>query len=168
MFCTRLPARSGLTSTLVAGFVVLLAGRAHAVSCTVTPSSVSFGNYDPSSTLANDSSGTIAVSCGSLVLSSTPFTVTLSTGSSGSMARRAMTNAGSQLQYQLYSDSARSIVLGDGTGGSSSFSGTITNLLGVVLGSGSTTMSVYGRVPAGQITAMPGNFIDTVLVTVSF
>ncbi len=169
MFCTRPAAVFVLRTILLAGSVILLARRADAaVSCTVTPSSVVFGNYDPTSTMPNLSSGNIAVSCGSLVLSVTPFTVALSSGTSGSMAARAMANGGSQLQYQLYTDSARSIVAGDGTGGSSTMSGTITNVAGAALGSGSTTMNVYGRIPAGQIMATPGNYVDTVLVTVSF
>lgn len=155
-------------SVLLAGSVLLGAGRAHAVSCTVTPSSVIFGNYDPNTATPNDSSGNITVSCGSLVLSVTPFTVALSGGASGTMAARAMANGNARLQYQLYSDAARSIVAGDGTGGSSAISGTIVNLAGVLLGSGSTTASVYGRIPAGQIMATPGNYLDTVLVTVSF
>ena len=169
MFCTRLAAIFVLRAILLAWSVTLLAGRADAaVSCTVTPSSVVFGNYDSSSTMPNLSSGNITVSCGSLVLSITPFTVALSSGTSGSMTARAMANGSSQLQYQLYTDSARSIVAGDGTGGSSTMSGTITNAAGVALGSGSTTMNVYGQIPAGQIMATPGNYVDTVLVTVSF
>ena len=168
MFCTRSAAGLVLRSILVAGAVTLLAGRAHAVSCTVTPSSVVFGNYDPNNSGPNDTSGSITVSCRSLVLSITPFTVTLSSGSSGNVAARAMMNGSSPLQYQLYSDAARSMVAGDGTGGSSVMSGTITNLAGILLGTGSTTTSVYGRIPAGQIMATPGNYADTVLVTASF
>lgn len=168
MFCTRFAAMFVLRPALLAGAVILLAGQAHAVSCTVTPSSLAFGNYDPSSATPDVSSANIVVSCQSLVLSVTPFTIAVSSGSSGTVASRAMVNGGSQLQYQLYVDVARSIVLGDGTGGGDTISGTITNLAGALLGSGSTTVGVYGMIPAGQIMVTPGNYVDTVLVTVAF
>ena len=168
MFCARSAAVLVLRPILLAGYVILLAGRAHAVSCAVTPTAVAFGNYDSSSVTPTDSSGNITVSCQSLVLSITPFTLAVSSGTSGTMAARAMADGGSQLRYQLYSDAARLVVVGDGTGGSSTISATITNLAGAQVGSGSTTTSVYGRIPAGQIMATPGSYVDTVLVTVTF
>jgi spore coat protein U-like protein len=63
------------------------------------------------------------------------------------------------LGYQLYLDTGRSTVWGDGTASSSTSAGT---------GTGSTqTLTLYGRLPS-LANVVPGAYTDTVTVTVSY
>jgi spore coat protein U-like protein len=143
-------------------------GRAaHAVSCTATPTGAAFGNYDPSSPVPTDTSGTVTISCSAAVVASTPVTVSLSSGGSGSVSQRRMASGQSSLLYQLYADAARTVVWGDGSGGSSPVSGSVVTLVNGVLGTGSLSMTVYGRIPGRQL-ATPASYADTILVTVAY
>lgn len=121
-----------------------------AAACTVTPQSVAFGSYDPRSATARDGAGNINVTC-DLV---TVFTVSLSTGSSGSFAERRMTAGAAYLAYNLYSDILRTFVWGDG--------------LAAVTATGTNVdLPVYGRMPALQ--NVPANtYADTITVTVTY
>lgn len=128
------------------------AAPAGAVVCTVTPQAVSFGSYDPLSSSALDGAGNINVSCDTLV----PFTVSLSTGSSGSFAERRMTAGADYLAYNLYSNVLRTVVWGDGV------------TAGNVTGNGTNVdLPVYGRMPALQ-NVPAKSYADTITVTVTF
>jgi spore coat protein U-like protein len=131
-------------------------------SCTVTATGVSFGNYIPVDSTSNDSSGTVRVRCTMLLALGGSFTVDLSTGSSGNYAQRTLRNGSSVLAYNLYTDPARSIVLGDGTGGSSRITENFSALLGI-----DRTVTVYGRI-AGRQNVPPGSYNDTIIVTVTY
>lgn len=121
-------------------------------ACTVNTASVAFGNYDVFAGASTDSTGNISVSCDT----STSYSIALSAGS-GSISARTLTGTGSTLYYNLYADPARTLVWGDGSGGSTTVSNTAI--------SGSHT--VYGRIPAGQnVTA--GTYTDTLVITVTF
>ena len=88
-------------------------------------------------------------------------TIELDGGGSGSIAARAMGGAGT-LPYQLYTDSARTIVFGDGG------TGTAVPVSGVGYGSPGT-VTVYGQVTqANAAAAGSGNYTDAVGVTVIF
>lgn len=141
------------------------------VSCGVTTSGVAFGGYDVFSGTDLDRTGTLTVKCDLLAdpAQDVPYTLSLSAGGSGSYSGRAMTNlmiSTEKMKYNLYTTSARNVVWGDGTGGSITQGGTIPTL-----SSGSPSQSqdwsVYGRITAGQDVAV-GNYLDTVVVTVSF
>jgi spore coat protein U-like protein len=69
-----------------------------------------------------------------------------------------MRSGANQLNYNLYTDSAWTIVWGDGSGISSIQS---------VAGNSTTTLNVYGQIPAGQDAAV-GNYTDTIIATVTF
>jgi spore coat protein U-like protein len=60
----------------------------------------------------------VTVTCVTLVSTPETFTVKLSTGGSGSYTRQ-MTSGAAHLNYKIYTDSARSSIWGDGTGGTS-------------------------------------------------
>jgi spore coat protein U-like protein len=64
-----------------------------------------------------------------------------------------------RLLYNLYLDAARTIVWGDGTGGSQTGPMVTTRGAG-----GTTTAYVFGRIPAGQDVAA-GVYGDTIRVT---
>ncbi|WP_407809904.1 spore coat protein U domain-containing protein, partial [Staphylococcus aureus] len=85
--------------------------------------------------------------------------VTLSPGISGAALARQLRQSGHQLNYNLYTDNARTIVWGDGTGGTSKVSTPLNGLL-----SFSVSVPVYGRIPARQWVAA-GPYSDSVVVT---
>jgi spore coat protein U-like protein len=145
-------------------FVLLLAisfcGVAQSKSgCTVASSSMAFGAYNPASLANVDVIGSVDVRC------NPPANVKVSVGvGNGAGARystgRKMTRVagGGTLTYNLYLDSARTVVLGDGTDGS-----TFWNVTGHQL-----TFDIFGRIPGSQPTVQAGSYVDTVIVTVSY
>jgi spore coat protein U-like protein len=135
-----------------------MAASAAQASCSASTSGVGFGTYDWQSAVSDDSAGSVSINCTGEGFLLFP-TVSLSTGSSGSFASRRMTNGASNLQYNLYTDSARTSVWGNGSAGSSTVS------VPVFFGSGSRT--IYGRMPIGQ-QVPSGTYSDTIVVTVEY
>jgi spore coat protein U-like protein len=141
-----------------------------AVDCTVAVSGVAFGTYDPLLATADDSTGSVTVTCtyippGSATNAS--YTVTLSPGSSGAFSSRQMAAGALRLGYNLFSDPGRSQVWGNASGGTTIISGTLKVGPGVGNGTRTQTHVVYGRVPALQ-NADPGNYSDSIQVTLTF
>lgn len=131
-------------------------------TCTVTATPVSFGSYNPVATGTNDSAGTVRVICTLVASLAGSFTVDLSTGTSNSYAARTLRGPGGALTYNLYTNAARSLVWGNGTGGTDRVTYSFTAALGV-----DQSFTVYGRIPAGQNVA-PGLYSDTITVTVTY
>ncbi|HET8750397.1 MAG TPA: spore coat U domain-containing protein [Sphingomicrobium sp.] len=131
---------------------------AASASCSASTVGVNFGVYDSQSGVPDDSTGTVNISCSGEGFFLFP-TVSLGTGSSGTYASRRMRNGANNLQYNLYTDSARATVWGNGSGGSS------TQNVIIFFGSGSRT--IYGRIPTGQ-SVNAGTYSDTLVVTVEY
>lgn len=130
-----------------------LAMDAHAATtCNLTITDVAFGSYDVFTKTKTKSTGKVKVKC----TASASYTISLSAGS-GTFASRVMTSGRYQLDYNLYTDSAHTIVWGDGTAGTSTVSATGTG----------ATYTVYGLVPALQNVAV-GDYSDTITVTVTY
>ena len=134
---------------------------APAAACTISGTGVAFGAYDPQSAASDDSAGTVSVNCHPSVES--PI-VALSTGQSGSYAARRMSGGSFNINYNLYTSGARTIVWGDGTGGS-----VTQTLSGGTVSGGTRTFSrtIYGRIPALQNVGA-GPYSDTITLTVTF
>lgn len=130
----------------------LVAGDASA--CTVSATSAAFGTIDPLANTETLSTGIISVSCPE----STSYTIALGPGN-GDIDNRHMASGSHELSYNLYTDASRSIIWGDGTGGSATVSGTAD--------SSGTDHTVYGRVP-WQPSAVPGVYSDSIVVTISY
>ena len=145
----------------------LLPAAAQAATCTVSATGIAFGTYIPSNASPTDRTGTVTVTC-SAALQTVNYTVALNAGlnSGGSFANRRMKNGTSLLSYQIYSNSARTTVWGNGTGGSSTVSGSFNCL--VACTNTKRNHTAYGRLPALQWTASPGAHSDTITVTVTF
>ncbi|MFZ6872202.1 spore coat U domain-containing protein [Undibacterium sp. Di27W] len=138
--------------------------QAHALTCTVSTLPVTFSTYDPQSNTPSDISGTVTVTCTELVSVLVSYSVKLNAGLTGSMSSRLMTSGSSQLAYQLYTNSGRTTVWGDGTAGSSIVNdGYLLNVLTPVV----HNYSVYGRISARQ-NVMAGNYLDTVTVLLTY
>jgi spore coat protein U-like protein len=140
--------------------VVLLVPAVARAQCTAIATPVGFGTYLPFSPTPTDSTGSVTVTCNRFVGS---FTIALNAGANdgGSFARRRMrSNGTSFLHYQLYTKATRTIVWGDGTGGSS----TVGAFCFVRC---STSATIFGRIPPRQ-AVRPGTYADTTLVTITF
>ena len=151
-------ARECLALAVLAAFLCP-AAHALALSCSVTATAVAFGTYTPLTT--DPTTGTITITCLSVVGTS-PATITLSAGASNSFAARTMTSGGNTLSYNLYQDSAMSVIWGTGTGGS--MAETLNLTQGVV--GPTTTATVYGLIPSQD--PAPGVYADTIMVTVAY
>lgn len=152
---------AGLASPANAGTVNSSLGSSVLVTsaCTVSGSTLNFGNaLNPVNAAAVDATSTLTVQC----TATTPYTLSLNAGvnagSATNFAGRVLKSGSYALPYQLYVDSGRSSVWGNGTA-SATYSG---------LGSGNTqSVTIYGRLPS--LTGMPpGVYTDTVTVTISY
>lgn len=141
-----------LSLRLAAGCLMLAVPAAARAACSVTPQAVAFGGYDPLGASAVDGVGNINITCDTV----TAMTVSLSSGG-GTFADRRMIGGASQLGYNLYTNSSRVTVWGDGVGGGSTVSANSSNV----------DLTVYGRIPASQ--NVPANvYTDTITVTVTY
>ena len=129
-------------------------------ACNVSTTAVAFGTYDTLSPANDDGTGTLNADC---ALSVRSITVSISAGSSGSIAARTLRNGPTILNYNLYTDASRTIIWGDGVTGST-VTLTPTNSAG---GRRRYDSPIYGRIPALQAVGV-GTYVDTVILTVTF
>jgi len=130
-----------------------------AAQCSISTSSVNFGSYDVYVPSARDSTGSLTYNC----LLPLSVQVTLTKGSSATFSPRTLKKAAEALQYNLYRDAGRSLIWGDGTGGTSIYSATVT----IFQIATNITVTVYGRIPAQQDISA-GAYNDTVTATINF
>lgn len=128
-------------------------------SCSVSATSMAFGNIDPlvNATTATDATSTVTVTCAN----GTAYNVGLDAGTAtaATVTSRKMTSGANTLSYALYRDSARTANWG-ATVGTDTVAGT---------GSGAgQALTVYGRIPSGQQAAPTGVYSDTITVTVTY
>jgi spore coat protein U-like protein len=157
-------------SAALCGFLALMPGAAAAAtdtdtltvtatvisSCDVSPATLAFGVYNPTSSTPLDAATTISVIC----TNGTSYDVGLNAGSGtgATIAARKMSASSNTLTYSLYTDAARSALWGN-TIGSNAVHGT---------GTGATqSIDLYGRVPVNQ-TSPVGSYTDTVTITVTY
>jgi len=126
-------------------------------ACTVgVAGDLDFGPVSVTSVLDVDQTTLINVNC----VSATPFNVSADGGSTANVAARKLSNGPSLIAYQLYTNAARTTVFGDGTSGSQTVAGTGTGI--------AQSTTVYGRIAGSRAGATPGNYSDTVIITVSY
>ena len=160
----------GYGTALAACFLIPWAGAAYAASTTTTfavqatitatctINSASTLNFGTVGVLAGntDQTSTIQVTC----TNTTPYNIVLDvgTGSGATVAVRKLTSGGATVNYSLYTDAGRATLWGN-TVGTDTQAGT---------GNGAAqNYTVYGRIPA-QTTPAPGNYADTITVTVTY
>lgn len=134
-------------------------------SCSASTSSVAFGVHDPLSGSATSSTGNVAVTCGGVLGLLVPYDIELSPGGYGTYSARQMGSGVNRLNYNLYTSGTFATVWGDGSGSTQIVSGSVTIVL---LGGTTENHTVYGRIPAGQTSVVPGSYSDTVTVTVIY
>jgi len=140
--------------------IILLAslGEAAAASCTVSATSLAFGNVT-TNLLANavsQTTGTISYSCTGFTKNSN-MTVCLALDTYNASNTRSMTSGSNTLNYQLYSNSTYTTAWGDAANGGIVTVTLATNSSGAA--SGSST--VYAQVLTGQTTTPAGSYSQT-------
>lgn len=123
-----------------------------------TITGVAFGSYDPTATQPTDSTGSISFRCNP---GTRAIIITLGGGLYGSVVTRQMATGAERLGYGLFLDAARTVIWGDGTGGTEAYGPVDPPAWDVV------TLPVYGRIPGGQ-DVPSGVYGDTVVVTINF
>ena len=127
-------------------------------NCSIETAPVNFGDYDPIATTADDATGSITVACtrgipGALLLEI------------DDTVAREMVNGAEVLPYELYSDAARSSVWGTGAAGidpnDAAYPGGTVNPSG-------KTITVYGRIEAGEDAAVGINYTQTLQAIINF
>jgi spore coat protein U-like protein len=132
-----------------------------ATACSATATALAFGAYTPGAGARNRNTN-IRVSC----TRSTAFTVALDAGTTpgSSVSQRLLASGPNTLQYNLYTNGARTTIFGDGTAATATVSG---------IGAGPAavrTLVVFGRLPdnAANQAAAPGAYGDTITVSVFY
>jgi spore coat protein U-like protein len=151
--CFLLPAAGAYASTATSTFTVSV--QLNATCLINSASALTFLPQGVLSTNVNQTS-TIQVTC----TNTTPYNIGLDagTGAGATVAVRKMTSGGATVNYSLYSDSGYNTVWGN-TVSTDTVAGT---------GNGAAqNYTVYGRIPA-QTTPAPGNYSDTITVTVTY
>lgn len=153
-----------ITRGLVSGLLTL--------NCSAVAVPAVFGSVDLLGGPAGMAQGEIQVTCTfSLLNGLIPlppllvcYDIALSrTTSLGGYATRQMSNGPQHLDYNLYTNSSRTTIWGDGSGGSA----TVTDSYLLSLGTTTVSYPVYGRLPTGQISP-PGAYLDSIVATVSW
>lgn len=148
------------SAVTVIAIALLIAVECCAFNCSISTTPVNFPLYDVLSFTPLDSSGSITVTCTNPPVRPITVTVTVSAGSSGNFPQRQMkpTSGSGALLYNLYTTSAMTMVIGDGSGG------TIAPF-NVVTRPQAWTIPLYGRIPARQ-NLPPGIYSDALTATV--
>lgn len=133
--------------------IALTAGSS-ALACTVSSTTLSFGVIDPLRDGQRDSTADISVSCPT----TTVYSIALSPGS-GTYAQRTLLSGVLVVNYNLYTDSQRTQIWGDGNGTTWTVSG--------LADSTGAAHTIFGSIPS-QPAAVPGIYSDTVVITVTY
>ena len=120
---------------------------------------MSFGAYDTQNSRPVDSTGAVSIRCTG-VDSMDSVQIHLGRGGANSSIARSMRYGNDRLAYNLYVDAQRTLVWGDGTGGTAIYSRRPPDGREV-------SVPVFGRIPPLQ-SVVPGPYSDMVVVTVLF
>lgn len=154
--------RSGSVLPFLLLLPFFLCGEARA-ACNVAATGVSFGAYDVFSATPLDSTGSVTVSCDSVPPPDVVIEIGPSSGSGGFNPRQ-MRHASrpDRLGYNLFTDSSRSAVWGDGTAGTRT-----VFLKNVHRQKPPVVTTIYGRIPPGQ-NVSTGTYSDTLTATITW
>jgi spore coat protein U-like protein len=134
-------------------------------SCTIGTAAIAFAPYDPvnaNATVADDQTGDIVIRC---TKGTTGITIDLGNGAHNTGQQRRMANLTSTstfINYEVYKETGRSSVWGAGYGGTVR-TGTDLNGTGNVV-----AVTMYGRIPPAQLSAIAGAYSDTLVSTINF
>jgi spore coat protein U-like protein len=136
-----------------------------ACGCDVSVAPIIFGSYNPVDPASTRVTSPLHLSCdsdGSHQQQSISFSIGLSSGK-GSYDERQMIQGPWRLAYNLYADSARTAVWGNGAGDSTEMGGT----LAIGPFGGQKNFTIYGNIPAMQ-NVPAGPYFDIIVTTVTY
>ncbi len=126
-------------------------------TCSLNAPTLNFGVYQyPYQNNDVLSSNNLLLSCDNNSIG-VSFNLKLGTGQSNDF-NRYLSNNKENLYYNIYLDNSRSIVFGDGTLGTSSYSGTTSN---------NNNINVFAKIPKNQ-NIEPGNYQDNIIFEMTF
>jgi spore coat protein U-like protein len=148
-----------LFTMLLAGAGGLLAAATAEAACTISITPVAFGAYNVFSPSANDATGQITYRC---TAPRPPLVqIHLDKGGAPTFNPRQMRQGAETLSYNLYLDSTRSTIWGDGTGGTQVYTQANPQA------NQNINVNVFGRIPPGQDVSA-GSYTATVTATIFF
>lgn len=136
-------------------------GQSGGNSCQISVTSVIFGTYNVFSGSPVQSTGSVTFSCGAAA-STDAIRVSLATGQSGTYSPRELSQGGETLDYNLYTNAARTQIWGDGTNGTFDVS-----VARPAKETWSPPLTIYGEIPAAQDVSA-GMYTDNVTASVNF
>ena len=119
-------------------------------SCGIQTTGLAFGAYQPQH--STDSVAVVNVTCDG----DSGYAIKISSGSSGTPLVRTLHSGANVLNYNLYRDSGRSVIWGDGTSGQPG-----------VQGSGTANYNVYGSILGNQAPST-GIYSDTLVLSIEY
>lgn len=152
-----------LKAAIVASVAILSSAPASG-ACSVTAAPIAFGAYNGVTKAEVQTTTSVTVQCNDLLLN-TSFTVGVSPGQSGNATARYLVNGPYKLTYQVYADSARTRIAGDGSAGTISPTGSVAAIAGI--GTTSSSVLLYPVIMSGQSPA-PGAYTDSLTVLISY
>ena len=144
---------------------LLPAAASAATSCSLATGNVVFGIYDVFSPTSLDTSATLIVTCNRAGgPQHVDVTIAIGPGAHGgsTASRKMKASGGDLLGYNLFRDAGRMAIWGEVPG-----LDTFTQMLSVPNhSSAQATVTIFGRIPAGQDVAK-GSYSDSIVVTVT-
>lgn len=165
----HIAARVGARTCLALAALLTCVEAAAVVDCAVSTTGVAFGTYDPVVATPNDSTGNVTIVCTHVSGGATrvSYSVALSAGSSATLSQRQLRAGSAALNYNLFSNTARTVIWGDGSAGTAVPAGSFTVGPGAGNGRRQGVHPMYGRIPARQ-DVLSGNYSDVIVVTMVF
>lgn len=145
----------------IASLVVSTTGGL-AQTCSYAMTNVNFGTVNLQSGSPIDTTATLTATCSGVSLLTVRACVSFGNGAGGAGAGgspRYMLSGTSQLAYNLYSDAARTTVFGTYTGGL--LGGATLSVPLNLGGTGSASITIYGRISSGQSITPPGTYASS-------
>lgn len=137
---------------------------ANSSGCSVSADNLDFGNYRPFSNSHNNARANIYIDCHHHFRSkpeniTTWVTIILSRGHSNSYANRELISNNNSLSYNIYTNSQRTQIWGDGTQNTSTVTTSVKTSQKVV--------RMYGRIPKSQ-SIPPGVYTDNIIAEIYY
>ncbi len=154
----------GAAIRVLFAFLLCVPLSAFAAGCGVASASLAFGTYAAGASWHVDSEGAISVVCTGVMGEIVVYAISLSAGTgSAGFNPRALKNGTNEAQYNVYTDSARTKIWGDGGSGTYTESGSLP----IMAGTTARAVPVYGRIFGSQ-SPQPGAYTDSLMITFSF
>lgn len=153
-----------MTAVIILLVCSLVTDATAARRCRIQVLPLAFGTYVPATAVPLDSTGSISVRCNGNPRAGQPsaYILRIDGGLAGNPGSRSLFSGTDLLLYNLYKNSSRTDIWGDGTGGTTPLIQTLPASNRVRI-----SHSVYGRIDAGY-DPRPGLYNDMPIVTIEF